>query len=85
MNIDIKLEQYRQLWKKKQETTVTSPFGLHIGHYRSVIDVKYMDILSVYHKMMLMPFKFAMVLSRWAKMVQVLLEKVIGNPWSTRL
>ena len=30
-------EEYREFWSKKRETTVTSPFGLHCGHYKSAL------------------------------------------------
>ncbi len=29
------LEEYYTFWKKKRENTVTSPFGLHVGHYKA--------------------------------------------------
>ena len=85
VDTNITLKQYRKFWQKKRESTATSPYGLHIGHYRSVLEIQYEDILSVHHKLMIIPFKYAIIPMRWAKTVQVLLEKDIGNPWSNRL
>ena len=31
------LEEYRLFWKKKRETTVTSPHELHVGHYKAAL------------------------------------------------
>ena len=35
--------------------------------------------------MLIIPFKFAMIPRRWAKTVQILLEKDQGSPWTNRL
>ena len=85
VNVDITIEEYSNFWKHKRETTVTSPFGLHIGHYRSSLQIEAVDILDIHRKMMLIPFKFAMVPQRWAKTVQIFLEKDPGSPWTNRL
>ena len=50
VNVDITIEQYIDFWKHKRETTVTSPFGIHIGHYRSVLQIQDVDILDVHKK-----------------------------------
>ena len=85
VNTNISFEQYKQFWIKKRETTATSPFGLHIGHYKSVVGIEWEDILEVHYRLMILPFKFAMIPIRWARTVQVLLEKDTGCPWSNRL
>ena len=85
VNVNITIEQYKSFWKTKRETTATSPFGLHIGHYKSVVGVEHMDILEVHYRLMILPFKFAMIPMRWARTVQVLLEKDTGRPWTNRL
>ena len=82
---DVTLKEYREFWKKKRETTVTSPFGLHIGHYKSALQQEAQEILDVHRIMMIIPFRFAMVPTRWAKTVQIMLEKDSGSPWSHRL
>ena len=85
VDTEITLEQYKAFWKAKRETTATSPFGLHIGHYKIVLDSEYTDILEIQHKLLIIPFKYAMIPLRWAKTVQVLLEKDSGRPYSHRL
>ena len=85
MNTEITFEDYKEFWKKKRESTATSPFGLHIGHYRSALGIQSTDILEVHHKLLVISFKFAYVPERWSKTVQVLLEKDSGRPWTTRL
>ena len=78
----ISLSEYRQFWKKKKEVTVTSPFGLHIGHFKAVLDKP--AILNVHKIMLLIPFQTALVPNRW-KTVQTMLEKDPGHPWVHRL
>ena len=77
------LEEYAIFWKKKRETTVTSPFGLHIGHYKAALH-NY-KILNVHRALLLIPFKTGMVPSRWRRTVQTMLEKEPGAPWIHRL
>ena len=85
VNTNITLKQYKDFWRAKRETTATSPFGLHIGHYRSVLDADQSNILEVHYRLMILPFKHAMIPERWAKTVQVLLEKDQGSPFTHRL
>ena len=85
VDVGISLEQYRDFWKNKRETTVTSPFGLHIGHFRSALHADVSDILDVHRIMLVLPFRFAMIPDRWARTVQILLEKDPGSPWTHRL
>ena len=85
VDTDITLEQYRDFWYKKRESTATSPYGLHIGHYRSVLHKQYTDILELHHRLMMIPFKFSMIPNRWNQTVQILLEKDTGKPWTNRL
>ena len=83
VDTNLTIEQYKKFWKKKKELTVTSPFGLHIGHFKSVVDEE--DILEVHMQLMLIPFQYLYAPRRWLSTVQVMLEKNPGNPWSHRL
>ena len=76
-------EEYRNFWKKKRENTVTSPYGLHVGHYK--VAVSYPTILEVHRILLLIPFKLGMVPERWRRTVQIMLEKEQGAPWIHRL
>ena len=79
----LSLEDYRKFWKKKREDTVTSPFGLHIGHYKASLQKE--SLLDVHRLMLLIPFQTGLVPSRWRKTVQTMLEKDPGQPWIHRL
>jgi len=79
----LSLEEYRKFWKKKREETVTSPFGLHVGHFKAAI--QHDGILNVHRLMLLIPFQTALVPYRWKKTVQTMLEKDPGQPWIHRL
>ena len=83
VDTNITLQQYKEFWKNKRETTVTSPYGLHIGHYKSVLNEE--DILELHLELMTLPFKYSFAPKRWCKTVQVMLEKNPGSPWSHRL
>ena len=85
INVDLTMEQYRKFWKEKKEKTATSPFGLHIGHFKSVLDKENEDILEIHKHMLTLPFKYGFVPTRWAQTVQIMLEKDKGSPWTHRL
>ena len=69
--------------KKKRETTVTSPFGLHVGHYKAALFNP--RILEVHRVLLLIPFQTGIVPRRWRRTVQSMLEKEPGAPWIHRL
>jgi len=69
--------------EKKRESTATSPFGLHIGHYKIACDDD--EILEIHRKLLLLPFIHCFVPDRWTSTVQCMLEKDPGRPWIHRL
>ena len=77
------LEEYKQFWKKKRETTVTSPYGLHVGHYKAA--TLHPKILNVHRLLLLIPFQTGLVPTRWRRTVQTMIEKEPGAPWIHRL
>ena len=79
----LSLEEYALFWKKKRETTVTSPFDLYIGHYKAALCKP--RILNVHRVLLLIPFKTGMVPVRWRCTVQTMLEKEPGAPWIHQL
>ena len=85
MDMDLILEKYRHLWKCKRENTATSPFGLHIGHYKSVLGEDKEDILEVHQRLRVIPCKYGFVLNRWAHTVQLMIQKDEGEPRTNRL
>ena len=56
VKVDITEEEYIDFWKHKKETTTTSPFGLHIGHYRSILEIQHKNILEVHHRLLMILF-----------------------------
>ena len=79
----LSMEEYKKFWHKKKESTVTSPFGLHVGHYKAAL--QHAEILNVHRLLLLIPFQTGIVPHRWKKTVQTLLEKDPGHPWIHRL
>ena len=80
---NLTLEEYKRFWEIKRETTATSPYGLHIGHYKAALED--LEILNLHMQLMIIPFKFGFAPKRWCKTVQIMLEKIPGSPWSHRL
>ena len=83
VNPILSLSDYKKFWKCKRETTVTSPFGLHVGHYKAALQND--KLLNVHRLLLLIPFQTGLVPSRWRKTVQTMLEKDPGQPWIHRL
>lgn len=55
----LSLEEYKFFWKKKKEKTATSPFGLHVGHFKAATQNE--DILNVHRIMLMIPFQTTLV------------------------
>ena len=83
VNAELSLAEYKRFWKKKKEETATSPFGLHIGHYKAATEKD--EILNVHRIMLLLPFQMALVPYRWKRTVHTMIEKDPGQPWIHRL
>ena len=81
--MEMNMDEYRGFWNNKRETTATSPFGLHIGHYKTALDTD--RIANIHLALLFIPFKYAYVPTRWAQTIQVMLEKDVGSPWTHRL
>ena len=77
VKVEIQHEEFKRFWINKRESTATSPFGLHIGHYKSVVNDK--EILEVHRKLLMLPFKYAIIPQRWAKTIQIMLKKTQGS------
>ena len=82
VNKVLTMEEYKSFWKKKRESTATSPFGLHIGHYKAACEKE--DILEVHWRLLTIPFLYNYFPERWCSTVQVMLEKDPGRPWIHR-
>ena len=83
VNGHITVEDYKKFWKRKRESTTTSPFGLHVGHYKVAASSK--SLVDIQRSLMTIPFEIGFVPTRWRKTVQLMLEKDPGRPWIHRL
>ena len=79
----LSLDEYREFIKKKREKTATSPFGLHLGHFKAALQKN--PVLNVHRIMLLIPFVISRVPIRWRKTVQTMLQKEPKAPWIHRL
>ena len=76
-------EEYKKFWRKKRESTATSPFGLHVGHYKAAVESS--TLVKIQRYLMVLPFEMGFVPIRWRRTVQLMLEKDPGRPWLHRL
>ena len=83
VDVEISIEDYKRFWTKKRESTATSPFGLHIGHYKIACGDD--EILEIHRRLLILPFMYCFVPDRWTSTVQCMLEKDPGRPWIHRL
>eukprot|EP00957_Ditylum_brightwellii_P155646 11848627-Ditylum_brightwellii.AAC.1 len=63
--------------------TTLSLSGRHYGHYKAILIDD--SICLVHATMMSLSFRFGLTPIRWAKAIDVMLEKDIDNPKITRL
>jgi len=54
VDVEISIEDYKIFWTKKRESTATSPFGLHIGHYKIACDDD--EVLEIHRRLLILPF-----------------------------
>jgi len=68
---DISDKDYKQFWSKKRESTSTSQFGLHIGHFKTGILNEM--IMFVHKTMMLLPFIHGFSPKLWCRSIKLML------------
>ena len=72
------IDEFKQGFKLVAEKTSSSPSRRHLGHYKASLKD---DILClVYSILMSTPFEFGFTLDRWLHALQVMLEKIKGQP-----
>jgi len=84
-NIDcsISIKQLKQGFKDANESTSSSPTGLHYGHWKSLLHDD--DLFLPYGLMIIFAGKFGIPPSQWEEAVQPIIEKDPGNPKITRM
>ena len=70
-------DDFQSLFKVVRERTSSSPSGLHYTIWKAVAQED--DLASWLSIMMSLPFMYGFVNTRWAKMVDVMIEKKRGN------
>jgi hypothetical protein len=74
------------LWlaiKKIKESTSSWSLGRHLGHYKAVLTDN--ELLEMYAQLLTIPFWCGFGLTRWKYAIQVMLEKLPGQPWIEKL
>ena len=83
VNIIISQEYFQHYWKRVKERTSSSFSGLHFGHYKAAA---HSDFLSKVHALKLSIItKTGSAPERWARGLNVMLEKVAGLALVTKL
>ena len=83
INAPVTVGEFRHYFKKKKESTESSPSGRHIGHYKAILDND--EIVDLLVSMLNIGINTGCSLSRWQQTVSVMLEKDRGSPKIDRL
>jgi len=82
IHLDLSLEDFKKYFKHKKEGTASSPFGRHMGHYKTMVEAIRCDdltipttILAIAHTSLLT----SSPLKRWQFASQVILEEGKGR------
>jgi len=77
------VQEFQSNYKVVKEKTSSSVSDRHVGHYKAAaLD----DTLSLIHSMMMtIPYKIGFSPQRWRNIIDVMLEKELGNPKLHRL
>ena len=73
MDITISLDEFKQYFKKTQESTSSSLSGLHYGHYIACCEDD--DLATILLTFMTVPFQYGFSLKRWENSVHCMLQK----------
>jgi len=76
--IEITRERFQKFYRKARESTSSSPSGLHLGHWKAAAFDK--DVSLVLSTIIQIAVENAYTLTRWVKVVTVLMEKIAAHP-----
>lgn len=80
---EITFDEFKDVFLATRESTVSSPSGLHIGHYQ--VAAYFPEIGKVLATMMTLPFQYAFAPERWCNSIHLMLEKCQGRPLLNKL
>eukprot|EP00957_Ditylum_brightwellii_P172366 13121885-Ditylum_brightwellii.AAC.1 len=83
VSTELSAEGFKAAVKKQSEMTSLSLSGCHYGHYKAILIDD--STCFVHATMMTLPFRFGFTPILWAKAIDVMLKKDIGNPKITCL
>ena len=83
VNINLKQGEWQHRWGKAKNKTLSSVSGLHFSHYTAGAKS---DLISHFHALKKsVSLRRGVFLSRWAKGLSVILEKMLGCNFLTKL
>ena len=65
--------EYRRLYRKIRESTVSSPSGCHYGHYKAAYEIS--SCSKVLHDLTTLPLEQGLSLRRWQHSIHFMLQK----------
>ena len=77
---DISFNEYKDFYRKADESTSSSPSGRHYGHYKALLNGND-DVLRLMHDILIFCLKHGIILERWRRSVTSLIEKKHGKPF----
>lgn len=83
INKEVTVEEFKSYFKRKDESTESSPSGRHIGHYKAAMAND--DLVDVIVSMLNIGLITGQALDRWKRTVSLMLEKDTGQPKLHRL
>ena len=79
----ISIEEFMLYWGGLPEKTVSSPSGLHVGHYKAIACSEFLSDLWV--RMATLPAQYGFAPKRWKQSLHCMLAKDVGSPKLNRL
>ena len=80
---EINVEDFQELMHKTRESTYSSPYGIHMGHY--VACEMNSNLSKVCVNIINIPFNCGFSLKRWGSSVHQMIQKQAGNNYLHKL
>ena len=73
IDLEIKYQDFQDLFTNTKEATASSPSGIHIGHYKACAKSDYLS--KIMAAFMSIPFKYGKTIERWEQSLHCMLQK----------